>query len=610
MTATDDKIVRIGCASGFWGDSSVAAPQLVHGGDLDYLVFDYLAEITMSLLARARAKDETLGYAVDFVHGPMRQLAGEIRERGIRVVSNAGGVNPQACRAALEAAAAEAGVEFRIAVIEGDDLAARQDAFRAAGVTEMFSGEAMPDQLMSMNAYLGARPIAAALAAGADIVITGRCVDSAVVLGPLIHEFGWTADDFDRLSAGSLTGHILECGAQATGGLFTDWEDVPDWANIGYPVAECRADGSIIVTKPADTGGLVTPATVGEQILYEIGNPAAYLLPDVTCDWTGVALEQAGENRVTVTGARGRAPTDKYKVSATWADGFRALTTVMVGGIDAGLKAERIGAEILRRTEGVIAATNLGAFRETSVEVIGAEGTYGAHARTASRDVVLKIAVHHDRREAVDIFAREIAPAATSFAPGITGFHGGRPRAIPVVRLFSCLVDKRDVPVVADVAGERIEVAPGPWAAGLSSGAGADIPASEPPEGPTVEVPLIALAHGRSGDKGNHANIGIIARDPEWLPLLRHALTPAAVADWFAHVLEDPSPASVERFELPGFHALNFLLKNALGGGGIASLRYDPQGKAFAQMMLDMPVAVPAAWVEAGGPLAGVQAAA
>ena len=367
------------------------------------------------------------------------------------------------------------------------------------------------------------------------------------------------------------------------------------------------------LTKPPDTGGLVTPATVGEQILYEIGDPSSYLLPDVTCDWTGVTLDQAGEDRVSVLGARGRAPSDHYKVSATWADGFRTLSTVMVGGIDAGRKAERIGAEILKRVSGRLAETNLGHFRQTSIEVIGAEGTYGAHARAASRDVVLKIAVQHDRKEAVEVFAKEVAPAATSFAPGITGFHGGRPRAIPVVRLFSCLVPNAGVPSTVDIDGDVISVsAPSGMAEIPSAGSAAGMPADTPNTNPrdTVDVPLIALAHGRSGDKGNHANIGVIARDPSFVPVLWQALTPAAVADWFAHVLEDPSADQVERFELPGLNAFNFLLKNALGGGGIASLRYDPQGKAFAQMLLDMPIAVPAKWVAPGGPLEKVRAAA
>jgi hypothetical protein len=495
--------------------------------------------------------------------------------------------------------------------VEGDDLLDRADAFRDAGVREMFTGEEMPARLMSMNAYLGARPIAEALDAGAEIVITGRSVDSAVTLGPLLHEFGWTDDDYDRLSAGSLAGHIVECGAQATGGLFTDWESVPDWENIGYPIVECSADGRFTVAKPEGTGGLVTPATVGEQVLYEIGDPANYLLPDVACDWTRVSLEQAGENRVTVSGARGRAPTDSYKVSATWPDGFRAMTTVMIGGIDAGRKAERVGNAILGRVRRMLAETNLGDFRETSIEVIGAEGTYGAHARVASRDVVLKIAVHHDSREAVELFSREIAPSATSFAPGITGFYAGRPRPTPVVRLFSCLVPKADVPVTVDVGGAR-----GPVVIHMPEDMAAPTPVepTAPGEGPLpddpVTVPLIALAHGRSGDKGNHANIGIIARDAAYLPLLRAVLTPAAVADWFSHVLETPDASQVERFELPGMNAFNFLLLNALGGGGVASLRYDPQGKAFAQMMLDMPVQVPGAWLQTGGPLEAWQEAA
>lgn len=617
------KVVRIGCASGFWGDSEMSAPQLVLSGQIDFLVFDYLAEITMSLLARAREKNPDLGYAPDFVNGPMRRLAREIKDRGIRVVSNAGGVNPAACRAALETLAAEAGVDFSIAVVEGDDLLSQADDYRNAGVTEMFSGGPMPARLMSMNAYLGARAIADALDAGADIVITGRGVDSAVTLGPLLHVFGWQDDDYDRLSAGSLAGHIVECGAQATGGLFTDWESVPDWENIGYPIVECTSDGHFTVTKPDGTGGLVTPATVGEQVLYEIGDPANYLLPDVTCDWTQLSLEQAGVNRVSVSGARGKPPTGSYKVSATYPDGFRAMTTLMIGGIDAGRKAQRVGDAVLGRVRKMLAQTNLGDFRDTSIEVIGAEGTYGNHARVASRDVVLKLAVHHDSRDAVELFSREIAPSATSFAPGITGFYAGRPRPTPVVRLFSCLAPKQNVPVTVDVAGMRHAVdvhvpAPAPETESVDStertATAADdlvVPGWEAMPSPnTTMVPLVALAHGRSGDKGNHANIGIIARRREFLPLLRATLTTASVAGWFSHVLETPDASQVQRYELPGMNAFNFLLLNALGGGGIASLRYDPQGKAYAQMLLDMPVYVPADWLAPGGWLDDWKAAA
>jgi len=252
-----DKVVRIGGASGFWGDSSVGAPQLVAQGRLDYLVFDYLAELTMSILAAARAKKPELGYATDFVDVTMRAIVRDVANKGIRVVSNAGGVNPQACAQALQALAAEQGVQLKIAVVTGDDVLALVPQLREQGARELQTGAPLPERLLTANAYLGALPIRAALDDGAQVVITGRCVDSAVTLGALMHAFDWRADDHDRLAQGSLAGHIIECGCQATGGLHTDWESVPDWPRIGYPVLECQADGSFVVTKPEGTGGLV-----------------------------------------------------------------------------------------------------------------------------------------------------------------------------------------------------------------------------------------------------------------------------------------------------------------------------------------------------------------
>ncbi len=592
------RTVRIGCASAFWGDTQSAAAQLVRRGEVDYLVFDYLAEITMSILVRARAKAPELGYATDFVDVAMAPLLREIAERGIRVVSNAGGINPLACKEALVRAAEAAGVDLRIAVVLGDDIGAKAHALREAGVAEMSTGAALPERLASMNAYLGARPIAEALAAGAQIVVTGRCVDSALALGPLMHEFGWADDDYDLLASGSLTGHILECGAQATGGLFTDWEQVEGWDDMGFPVAECAADGSFTLSKPPDTGGLVTPATVAEQLLYEIGDPGAYVLPDVVCDFSGVEMAQAGEDRVAVKGARGHPPTATYKVSATYMDGYRATAAFMIGGIDAAAKARKAGMSILARSRRLFRERNLGDFGETSLEVIGAEDTYGPHARTrASREVVMKLAVRHAEREALELFAREIAPAATGASPGITGFFGGRPRPVPVVRLFSFLVPKDEVTVTLELDGEERPVA-------VATAGGFDPEALSPvavedgpplPEGARRTVPLVALAWGRSGDKGDDANIGIIARRREYLPVLRRTLTEEAVAEWFAHLLE----GGVRRYELPGIGAFNFVLERALGGGGMASLRMDPQGKAFAQMLLDFPVEVPAAWAPA-----------
>jgi hypothetical protein len=594
------RTVSIGCASGFWGDSAYAAAQLVGRGRIDYLVSDYLAEITLSLLARARAKSPDAGYPPDFVaaHAP---LLPEIRRRGIRVVSNAGGMNPRACRDALAKAAADAGVGLRIAIVEGDDLMSRVEELRALAPAEMSSGAPLPARLASCNAYLGARPIAAALAMGADVVLTGRCVDSALVLGILMHEFGWRGDDFDRLAAGSLAGHVIECGPQCTGGIFTDWRDVPGWDDMGYPIVECGADGGFVVAKPEGTGGLVSVGTVSEQIVYEIGDPAAYALPDVVCDWRGVRLEQAGPDRVRVSGARGRPPTPRYKVCATYADGWRVIATMMLAGRESAERARRMGQAIVSRTQRLNGEAGRPAYREASVEVIGAEDTYGANAsaalRAGAREVVLKIGLRHDDKAALELFGQEMMQAGVAMAQGTTGAFGGRPAPSPVVRLFSFLLDKRAVPVHVDFEGRQTPVVE---AAGVEPAPAKPEPA--PPAPPSaaggIEVPLVRLAWGRSGDKGNDANIGIVARQARYVPVLRAELTAERVAAYFSHYLQGP----VARWELPGLHAFNFVLKDVLGGGGIASLRYDPQGKTYAQMLLDLPIRVPAELVGEGSP--------
>ena len=586
----NDRLIRIGSASGFWGDTASAAPALVAGGDIQYLVFDYLAEVTMSILAAQKAKDPNAGYATDFVHITMKQLLPQLKAKGIRVVANAGGVNALACRDALAKVAAELGVPLKIGVVLGDDLAARADEFRQRGLTEMFSGAPFPARCASINAYLGALPIARALDDGCDVVITGRCVDSAVTLGVLVHEFGWSADEHDKLAQGTLAGHLVECGAQCTGGLFTDWDTVPDWDVIGFPIVEAKADGSFVITKIAGSGGLVTPATVAEQMLYEIGDPRAYHVPDVACDFTAVRFEADGEQRVRVSGARGRPPTDTYKVSATFMDGYRNAAFLTIAGEMAAAKARRTGEALFKRMARMLAEAGLPPFSETRIEIIGAEDMYGAHARATSREVVLKMAAKSPSKAAMDLFAREFAAAGTSMAPGTTGLVGGRPAPTPVIRLFSFLVPKREVPITLQV-GEQSRAVEVPQQGGFDEAAiGAarrytDAPATQ---GFNI-VPLIRLAHGRSGDKGDKANIGVIARKPEYLPLLNHWLTPERVAAHFAH----NRPSRVERFDLPGCHAMNFLLHDVLGGGGMASLRTDNLAKCYAQVLLAMDVPIP-----------------
>jgi hypothetical protein len=589
--AMSGKVVRIGGASGFWGDSSVGAPQLVGRGELDYLVFDYLAELTMSILAAAHGKNPALGYATDFITVAMRSVLPEVARRGIRVISNAGGVNPQACAEALAALAGELGVQLKIAVVRGDDVMSLLPGLRGQGVGELQSGAPLPEKVLTANAYLGALPIRAALDAGAQVVITGRCVDSAVTLGALMHEFGWDARDFDRLAQGSLAGHIIECGCQATGGLHTDWEQVPDWPHIGYPVIECRADGSFVVTKPPGTGGLVNTAVVAEQMLYEIGDPRRYLLPDVSCDFTQVRMTQEGDHRVKVEGARGLAPGPHYKVSATYLDGWRCNAQLTIVGVEASRKARRTGEAILARTRELLGARGLGDYGRAHVEVLGSEqANFGPHARTQDvREAVLRVSVTHPRKEALELFAREIAPAGTSWAPGTTGADG-RPSPSPAIKQYAFLLDKTALQpeVQMDGVWSAVQVPTGqPPVPAPDSPAAAARPGE--PLDDTEEVPLLRLAYGRSGDKGDISNIGIIARRPEWLPLLREQLTPERVKDWLAHLVR----GEVTRYDVPGIHALNFVCTQALDGGGMASLRNDPLGKGMAQILLTMPVRTP-----------------
>jgi hypothetical protein len=574
----------------------MALPQFLKAGGLNYIVFDYLAEITMSIMARQRAKDPAQGYASDFVSGLKPHLK-EIAQQKVKILSNAGGVNPRACGEAVRALVKAAGLDLKVAVVEGDDLLARANEFSA--VKEMYSSAVFPapEKLASINAYLGAFPIAEALKRGADIVITGRNVDSAVTLGACIHEFGWKRDEPDLLAAGSLCGHILECGAQATGGNFTDWETVAEtlW-DIGYPIAEVTADGAFAVTKPGGTGGAVTVGTVGEQMLYEIGDPQAYVLPDVVCDFSGVKLEQAGKDRVAVSGARGLPAPDSYKVSTTYEDGFRAGAVWFFYGEDAAAKARLFAESATRRARAKLRALNAPDYDEVLVEVMGDESLYGAEARKKDvRDVALKVAVKHRDQRAAGLILKELTGHGLAGPPGLSGFAGSRPSPSPVVRLFSFLIPKTDVPIRLVLDGKET-------ALGAETGTRFDpalirrpvLPDTTRMGGDVVSVPLIRLAYARSGDKGDNANIGVLPRRPEYADWIWSKLTEAEVERRFAHYLK----GRVERFFMPGTGAINFLLHNVLGGGGVASLRNDPQAKGYSQILLQTPIPIPRAMAE------------
>eukprot|EP00117_Sycon_ciliatum_P042232 scpid35424/ scgid0478/ len=601
------RTVRIGCASGFWGDTPQAAPQLVRQGKIDYLVLDYLSEITMSLMAMAKKKKPEFGYAPDFLAAVIKPLQHTLKEKGIRVVANAGGVNPAACVSAIQAVLKESNVDLRVGAVSGDDLMDQQEYLQGQDIKDLYNGEPLPESLQSMNAYLGAHGIATVLGQGADIVVTGRCVDSALALGPLMHEFGWQRNDYNRLAAGSLAGHLIECGAQSTGGIMTDWKQTVDgWSNMGFPVVECAEDGLFVLTKPDDTGGVVSRNSVGEQLVYEIGDPRNYYLPDVTCDFSNVQLTELAEpNSVLVEGAQGKAPTDSLKVSATYMDGYRATVVSPVIGPRAAEKVHMISTHQLERARKVFKKLKMDDFSHVHVQALGEHESYGPHAKSKSREVVQWLAVRHKQKEAIDILGRELAAAGTGMAPGCTTLVGGRPKATPVFRLFSFLYPKSRIEVACTVLDKDSQTFQGTTTESVPSTAP---DAEQEPAAATAtpvqqysaprcsllsvtemsETRLEQIACMRSGDKANSSNIGVLARCDRCVDIIREQVTAEKVQHYFDHLLEPGS--KVERYELPGIGAFNFVLPHSLGGGGITSLRPDPQGKGYGQMLADFRV--------------------
>lgn len=439
--------ITIANGQGFWGDSIDAPVNLVQGGPLDYLTLDYLAEVTMSIMQRQKLKNPDLGYATDFVQLIDRILP-VVMDKNIRVIANAGGVNPEACRKAVFEVAKKRGVKgLRIGIITGDNILSRIPEFEKQHVDmkSMDTGESLYDlirsghEVLSANVYMSSLPIAEALTQGAQIIIAGRTTDTGLAMAPMVHEFGWAWDDWNRLAAGTIAGHIIECGAQCTGGNFSRWSEVPDLWNVGYPIVEARPDGTFWVTKHPGTGGLVSVDTVSEQLLYEMGDPRAYITPDVTADFTTIRLEQDGDNRVRVFGIQGRPSTAFFKVSASYLKGYKASGQLTISGPRAIEKA-KLSAEILWKRLERSGFT----FDETSTEYVGVNACHEGVVSVPGQinEVVLRVGVKDKNRKHVDRFGKEIAPLVTSGPPGVTGFAGGRPKPQEIVAFFPTLIPK------------------------------------------------------------------------------------------------------------------------------------------------------------------------
>jgi hypothetical protein len=624
-TETSAGTLRIANASGYWGDDLTALRRQLEGGPVDVITMDFLAEITMSILQKQVERNPATGFARDFVDqlDDVMELA---MANDVTIIANAGGVRPELCGRAIAAAARAKGLNPRIGVVAGDDLMTELEAWHNDGVdlSNMDDGRRFGEvieRVSSANAYFGAVSVLEALKQDAQFIVTGRVTDTGITLAPMIDRFGWAADDWDKLASGIIAGHILECGAQSTGGNFTDWHTVDDFHNVGYPIVEVEADGSFVVTKHPGTGGIVTEATIREQLLYEMGDPSGYLTPDVVVDFGSIQLDDLGHDRVRVSGIRGAAPTDLLKVSMSYHDGWKASGGVMICGPDARAKAEKFSEILWGR---------LPEFEHKLTEYVGADATWGPLSPSGeANEIMLRFGVRDHDKAKIREFAKMLPAMILSGPPGVAVI-GGRPATQDVVAYWPTLIPRDlcraqvavfEADAVADSGGpERTADAGGPatTAAGGSGTGGAgddelmwstveftgstgpgrvDSPGAErddwqfpavEPTGETVTVKLADLAQGRSGDKGDTCNIGIIARHPAIYPWLVENLTSAMVKQAF----EGRCHGEVERFEVPNLCALNFLLHESLGGGGSLSLHIDAQGKTYSHALLSLDVEV------------------
>jgi hypothetical protein len=588
-----DKI-RIGNAGGYWGDDPQALLRQVEGGHLDYITMDFLAEITMSIMQKQRSRDSSRGYAGDFI--PMLEATlPQLMKNKTRIITNAGGVNPAACAEAIKACAKKLGLNPKIAVVYNDDILETLTELEGKGCEfqNMETGQNfgdVKDKISAANVYFGAAPVVKALELEPDIIITGRVTDTGITVAAMIHEFKWSLKDWDKIASGIVAGHILECGCQSTGGNFTDWHLVKSFDNIGYPIAEVNPDGTFVITKHEGSGGLVSVDTVREQLFYEMGNPKAYLTPDVVADFSTIKLTADGENRVKVSDVKGFQPTPFYKVSMAFNDGFKSIGEIAISGPDAKKKAQKF-ADIFWAKAGKD-------FEATETEYFGADAFHRSLGHSDSgNEVTLRLGARTSDKNKLRTFGKLIPALILSGPPGVCVL-GGVPRAQDVVSYWPALMPKTAIePKIAiydgGFQGEEVisTTETGTFTESKAEAQIADKPSMSvqkalPDEG--TELSKICL--GRSGDKGDTSNIGIMARNEASYKFLCEYLTAQRVKDMFQELCY----GKVTRFELPNMSGLNFLLENSLGGGGTMTLRVDAQGKSFAQGVLRQKAPIPA----------------
>lgn len=589
------KKIRIGNAGGYWGDDLSALKKQLVGGPLDYITMDFLAEITMSILQRQQKKNPELGYAVDFLN-QLDECLPLIVKKNVRVISNAGGINPIGMGRKIIELAKSKNLDIKVGVVYGDDIVNDLYELTAAGerFTNMETGGdffKVRSKISSANIYLGAEPVVKALDAGCQIIVTGRVTDTGLTLAPMIHEFGWAMDDWDKMASGIIAGHIIECGAQASGGNITDWEDIKSFHNIGYPIIEMEKSGEFVVTKHKKTGGLVSEKTVKEQLVYEMGDPENYISPDGVARFDTVQLKADGKDRVRVFGIKGKPEPDNLKVSMSFEDGWKSNGSVLVCGPNVVEKASTISEIIWEKLKHK--------YEDTRTDVIGTGSIWPDSLQGCeTNEVYLRFAVRDRDFNKVNDFGKALSTLILSGPAGMAVTAGGRPKPSLVVAYWPALMHRSRVKakvLTIDTANDEDfhEISfPIRVQSQLALNGVTDRQSSvkkKKPTGALKSVKLRQICYARSGDKGDTCNIGVLARTPEVYDWLVDNITASKVKQFFTGI----TFGKVDRYELENIHALNFLLEETLGGGGTTSLMVDPQGKTLSQALLQMTVKVP-----------------